>query len=77
MQVTEKYFYYPGSPWYARPGKLSGMGINSPGFLLEYSLVALVGRKGFLLYNPLLLLALPCLVMEIVRRGRFWREAST
>ena len=75
VQVNKAYFDYPGSPWTTRLGALSGVAMNPPVFFLKYSFNALLGRRGFLLYNPLLFIALPCLVMEIRRRRMFWREA--
>jgi hypothetical protein len=74
IQIHEAYFDYPGSPWIAS-GELSGISANDPGFFVSYAWGCLFGRNGFVLYNPLLLIAVPMLVQEIRRRGPFWREA--
>jgi len=74
IQIHEAYFDYPGSPWVGS-GELSGISANDPGFFIDYAWGCLFGRNGFVLYNPLLLIAVPMLVMEIRRRGPFRREA--
>ena len=74
LQIHQSYFDYPGSPWVGS-GELSGVSANGPAFIIGYAWGCLFGKNGFILYNPLLLLAVPMLVLEIRRRGPFWREA--
>ena len=68
------YFEYPGSPWIGS-GELSGMKANQGLFFLYYSFSALLGPKGFLLYNPFLIIALPYVIREI-RNGRIFRQEA-
>jgi hypothetical protein len=71
FQVVPSYFIYPGSPWLHRTEILSGVSINKGWFLAKYSFLLLFGKKGFLLYNPLLFLAIPSTLHEIKSSGRF------
>ena len=66
VQTIKSYFIYPGSPW-AKPGAetLSGTEINQGAFLVSYAFQSLVGSRGFILYNPLLFIAIPLLVREL------------
>jgi hypothetical protein len=73
VQIVGAYFQYPGSPW-SGSSELSGMHANSAQFIFAYALAALVGPKGFLLYNPLMVLAIWGLVRVIRHRGRFFYE---
>jgi len=74
VQIVRSYFQYPGSPW-IKSGGLSGMGINSAQFSLKYGLLAFVGPKGFLIYNPILWVALWGLVRTIRQKDPFFYEA--
>jgi hypothetical protein len=74
VQIVGSYFQYPGSPWVGSD-QLSGMRTNSAQFGLTYAFSALLGPKGFLLYNPILALALWGLVRTIREKGRFFFEA--
>ena len=74
VQLYRSYFEYPGSPWLGS-SELSGMETNDLGFIVSYALKTLVGPKGFLLYNPFLMVALWGLAREIRRKGRFYPEA--
>jgi len=74
VQITGSYFHYPGSPW-LNSTELSGTHINTPAFTLSYGLLALVGPKGFLLYNPIIGIALWGLTRTIRRRGPLFPEA--
>lgn len=74
VQIHREYFDYPGS-YFAESGRLSGVAVNGPGALVGYAWSYLFGRNGFVLYNPLLLIAAPMLVLEIVRRRPYRREA--
>jgi hypothetical protein len=71
VQLVSSYFQYPGSPWTGSE-ELSGMrGQISP----LYALLLLVGPRGFLLYNPLLIIALYGLARSLAARDRFFAEA--
>lgn len=74
VQINKSYFEYPGSPWIGS-SELSGMHINQGLFFLYYSFSVLLGPKGFLLYNPLLFIALPYLILEIRKGQAFKQEA--
>jgi hypothetical protein len=74
VQIVGSYFQYPGSPWIGSD-QLSGMRSNSGQFALTYALSAFLGPKGFLLYNPITVLALWGLVRAIRDKGRFFYEA--
>jgi hypothetical protein len=74
VQIVGAYFQYPGSPWVGSD-QLSGMRANDAGFTFSYACSALIGCKGFLLYNPLIVIALWGLVREIRGRGRLFYEA--
>ncbi|WP_028708359.1 hypothetical protein [Propionicicella superfundia] len=73
VQLVPRYFAFPGSPW--TTADLTGAGVNSGISLLRYATTMLVGERGFLVYNPFSLLAIPLMVAEFVRRRRFAREA--
>ena len=68
LQLVPEFFLYPGSPWTRE--ELTGSGIAAGGDLVGYAAGMLVGGRGFLLYNPLLWLAIPLLVREAFARGR-------
>jgi hypothetical protein len=70
-----EYFYYPGSPWLSGPDRLSGFERNSIPFALNYALLALFGPSGFLLYNPLLFIAIFEAVRSVAARRKFWQES--
>ena len=74
MVLSRAYLEWPGSPWLGSD-ELSGVKINDLPFFLRYSLSALLGGRGFLLYNPLLFIALPGLAQEIRGGRRFKQEA--
>jgi hypothetical protein len=74
VNVVRAYFEYPGSPWVGAGG-LSGTATNSASFTIAYATMMLVGPRGFLIYNPFLLIALPALAGAIRRRTMFANEA--
>lgn len=77
VQINPEHFVYPGSPWGNSPThELSGVGMNTGGELVNYAWRILFGPKGFVLYNPLLLLAVPALVWVVVKREPYWAEAA-
>jgi hypothetical protein len=76
VQLHPEYFRYPGSYWLTGPEALSGVKNNSPGFALRYGFNCLFGAQGFLIYDPLLLIALWYLVRRIANRGLLWVEGA-
>lgn len=74
VQLHHQYFEYPGSVWIGN-GELSGIGANSGLVTLRYSFFSLFGPRGFLFYNPLLFIAIPYLLKEIMNRRAFRKEA--
>jgi len=75
VQIVSSYFEYPGSYWLTSSQKLSGTGLNDPGFVVEYAAQALLGPNGFLIYNPFLLIALWGLIRELHPARPFLYEA--
>ena len=74
FQLVPSYFEYKGSPW-SKPKNLTGDNINNLPFMIQYGFSMLFGGKGFIIYNPILLIGIPCLIMEIVRKRRYYLEA--
>jgi len=72
-------FAYPGSAWVGTGNEarehLTGEGWNSPAFAIRYGFLCLFGPRGFLVYNPLIWLAIYGLVRTLHRRLLFWQEA--
>jgi hypothetical protein len=79
VQVVDSYFQYPGSPWNSAEQnggeQLSGIHVNDARFAVSYGLLALIGPRGFLLYNPVLWIAVWALIRTASRRGPFFHEA--
>lgn len=75
VQIVRSYFDYPGSPWHASATNLSGMDINTARFLGSYAVQTLISDKGFLVYNPFLIIAMWGLAREIRHKGAFFHEA--
>jgi hypothetical protein len=76
--IHKSFFEYPGSIWTQsgpQSEQLSGVAANPGFFVLSYSIGMLLGPKGFMLYNPLLFIALTCLLME-TRGGRMFRKEA-
>jgi len=76
-------FAYQGSYWTNTDpkinpfhDKLTGEHWNSPATAIRYGLACLFGAHGFLVYNPLLVIAIAGIVQTIRRRMLFWREAA-
>ena len=74
FQINASYFEYPGSHW-SDPNSLSGVKVNSILSTIYYCFTYLIGPKGFLIYNPLLLVALPYLFRETTIGKSFRAEA--
>jgi hypothetical protein len=68
-------FNYPGSYWTQSSEHLSGIVRNDFSFAMRYAWRCLAGPDGFLLYNPLLVIALYQGFRLIIGRKAFWREA--
>jgi hypothetical protein len=74
VQATQLYYQYPDSPW-LNSSQLSGIRVNDLDFFRIYAVRSLIGPRGFLLYNPFLVIAIWGLVREIRLKGRFFQEA--
>jgi hypothetical protein len=74
VQIYSEYFQYPGSPWNGSPD-LSGIQTNSIAFTLRYALLTLVGPMGFLIYNPLLVVAIWYCVRNLPAKFKFHAES--
>jgi hypothetical protein len=72
-------FAYAGSAWVGTDNNarehLTGEGWNSLAFAMRYGFLCLFGPRGFLVYQPLIWLALYGLVRTLYRRLLFWQEA--
>jgi hypothetical protein len=76
-------FSYPGSFWTQLDDpalnltheKLTGGQLNSLEFALRYGFLCLFGPHGFLIFNPLIWIAIWGLVRTIRHRLQFWCEA--
>ncbi|MCF7824352.1 MAG: hypothetical protein K9N35_09300 [Candidatus Marinimicrobia bacterium] len=74
LQIVPEYFDYEGTIW--RGGvQPSGMQPNSGWDSIKYGLSSLLGLRGFLLYNPLLFIAIPLLIKEGFSGQRLKRES--
>jgi len=71
VTIYKPYWEYPGTGI----NKPAGTNVNQPLLFLYFTLTYLFGPKGFIVYNPLLLLALPCIVGEIKNKRPFRWEA--
>jgi len=69
LQIKPEFFVFEGSVW-TESNDLSGVNINSALFTAQYAFISLFGPKGFVWYNPLLLILTP-LVISNVRRTKF------
>ncbi len=77
VQIIKSNFEYTGSPWIQSGNldNLSGISINSGMFIFLNAIKLLISHKGFLIYNPLLFIAIPCLWYHIVSKGCFFKHA--
>ena len=73
VQLVSSYFLYPGSPW--KSEDLTGVGMNQGAFLGNYVFNCLLGSRGFILYNPMLFVAIPLLLRELSPKRQFVWEA--
>jgi hypothetical protein len=74
IQLDSSFFKYSGS-WWNRSNELAGFTINKGAFLINYTFNSLLGTKGFLIYNPLLFIALFYMINEIKNKRAFRQEA--
>ncbi|HKK41201.1 MAG TPA: hypothetical protein VJ963_02245, partial [Bacteroidales bacterium] len=74
FQLVPRFFDYEGSTWTKGKG-ITGSEINDFSFMLDYGFEMLFGQRGFIIYNPLLLIGIPCLVMEIAKGRTYKPEA--
>lgn len=79
IPVRPDLFRYPGSHYLTKGAGefLPGSGYNTPSFALHYGLGLLFGENGFLLYCPILLVAIWEAGKRIVLRQPLWVEAAT
>lgn len=73
LQINPEFFVFEGSAW-TDPGSLSGTNLNSLGFMVQYAFLSLFGAKGFIWYNPLLLLLIPLLLRNTKQKSAFNTE---
>lgn len=74
FQLVSSYFVYDGSVW-TKGKTLTGAKVNDLLFMIEYGSKMLFWEKGFIIYNPLLIIGIPCLIMEIVKKRTYYKEA--
>jgi hypothetical protein len=81
LAARAELFAYAGSPWTdpssPQHESLTGGEWNSPRFAIRYGFLCLFGPRGFLIYNPLIWVAIYGLGITVGRRLRFWQEAVT
>jgi len=73
LQIKPEFFQFEGSAW-STPEALSGTTMNPLSFALPYAFWSLFGVKGFIWYNPLLLLILPVMYRRLRSGVRFQQE---
>ena len=73
LQINPGFFVFEGSVW-TDHNSLSGTNLNSLGFFLQYTFLSLFGVKGFIWYNPLLLILIPVLISNMRRKSTFHTE---
>lgn len=76
FQIVPSFFDYEGSSW-SNKGNLTGTKINEFTFMLEYGFKMLFGKSGFIIYNPFLVIGIPCLLAEIIKSREYKHEAIT
>ncbi|MCF7808330.1 MAG: hypothetical protein K9N38_07385 [Candidatus Marinimicrobia bacterium] len=68
VQIVGDNFAYEGSVW----GQ--GLQVNSLVASIKYAFLSLIGMKGFIWYNPLLILIIPAMILHIRQKSSFWME---
>lgn len=76
LQIQTALFRYPGSYWLTSQEHLSGVGYNSASLTLSNLWLMLIVRDGFLIYNPVLAVAIIAALVAILRRKKYWQEAA-
>jgi len=74
LQIISEFFVFEGSTW-SDSNSLSGVHPNSFLFILKYGLLSLLGCKGFLWYNPLLILLFP-IMLRSIRSGQLFQQET-
>ncbi len=74
LQIKPEFFIFEGSVW-NESNSLSGVSMNSMLFTLRYAFISLFGPKGFVWYNPLLLLLIPLLIRKARINNSFQLES--
>jgi hypothetical protein len=77
IQIIKSNFVYEGSPWVesGNLNNISGIGMNSGIFIFLNAIKLLIGYKGFLLYNPLLIIAIFYLAQRVTKKGEYFFHA--
>ncbi len=76
LQINPEFFVFEGSTW-TESNELSGVSVNSAMDTLKYSITCLLGPRGFIWYNPLLILLIPLLIKNIRRDKILFLESFT
>jgi len=67
LQIVQEFFVFEGSVW-ADSDALSGVKLNSLLFIFKYGFLCLFGLKGIMWYDPLLLILIPLIFLNL-RKG--------
>lgn len=74
LQIVPEFFDFEGSTW-ANNTALSGVSVNAIGFSIKYGFLSLFGPRGFVWFNPMLLLLVPLMIRSIRINNPFKMEA--
>ncbi|NQV15889.1 hypothetical protein HQ531_10565 [bacterium] len=74
LQIVPEFLDYEGSVW-LNSNVVTGIRVNSPLFSLKYAFACLIGPRGFLWYNPMLLLIFPILLRNTRPGKQLQRES--
>lgn len=72
--LVKEYYLYPEFPL-LESNLFVGMELKGGWDLIGHAVEFLFWKKGFLLHNPLTFLAIPLMVVVIIRKGKLWKEA--
>lgn len=70
FQIRSDFFAYEGSAFHD-PSHLTGTTFNGIAETLRYGALLLIGPKGFALYNPWLIPALVCTVVQAIQKSKY------
>lgn len=73
LQINPDFFVFEGSSW-SDPESLSGISLNTLGFTIQYAFLSLLGSKGFIWYNPLLVILIPVILRNTGKDRPFQPE---